>query len=159
MSCFNDISDSMEESAVMNGANHLTIFARIYVPMSIPVIVTILMFSGVFHWGSWFDSIYYVKRQALQTLAAYMLRVLQRAGTDVILGDRGGYETFIKENEVVMINSTGLRYSIIIVGILPVLMVYPFIQKYFVKGIRLGAIKGRSDLSRPELCFATVEFI
>ena len=136
MSCFNDISDSMEESALMDGANHFTIFYRIYLPMSVPVLATIFLFTGVDHWGSWFDSIYFVKKTSLQTIAAFLVRILQREGTEAINRDWSKIQDV--ENQVS--SSAGIRFAVVVIGIIPVLMVYPFIQKYFVKGIRLGSI-------------------
>ena len=135
MSCFNDIDDSMEESALMDGANHLTIFMRIFVPMSVPVIVTIFLFVGVFHWGAWFDSIYFTKRRELQTLSAFLVRIIQRAETNYFLH-------FQRADEYDSIHFLGVRFATMILAIVPVLMIYPFIQKYFIKGIRLGSIKG-----------------
>ena len=137
MSCFNDIDESMEESAIMDGANHLTVFLRIFVPMSVPVIVTILLFVGVFHWGAWFDSIYFVKRTALQTVAAFLVRILQRMESYSIL-----QKSWLQYDEPDTISFLGMRFATIVVAIVPVLVIYPFIQKYFIKGIRLGSIKG-----------------
>ena len=135
MSCFNDIDDSMEESAIIDGANHLTVYLRIYVPMSVPVIVTILLFSGVFHWGAWFDSIYFIKRAELQTLAAFLVKIIQRAENLNMLSIKsfGDFES---------LHFLGVRFTTIVLAIVPVLAVYPFIQKYFIRGIRLGSIKG-----------------
>jgi len=135
MSCFNDIDDAMEESAVMDGANHLTIFVRIYAPMSVPVIVTIFLFISVFHWGAWFDSIYFTRSPELQTLSAFLVRIIQRAETQYLT-------QFQRADEFDNIHYMGVRFVTMIVAIVPVLMVYPFIQKYFIRGIRLGSIKG-----------------
>ena len=136
MSCFNDIDDAMEESAIMDGANHLTVFIRIYLPMSVPVMVTILLFAGVFHWGAWFDSIYFTKRIELQTIAAFLVRIINRVEV---------YQMFAQArlvDDLDTISIMGVRFATITVAIVPVLLVYPFIQKYFVRGIRLGSIKG-----------------
>ena len=116
----------------MDGANHLIVFFRIYAPKSIPVITVIFLFSGVDHWGSWFDSIYFVKRTSLHTLAAYLVRILQRDGTWAL---KVADMSQLREDENWHLRDTLiLRYAAIIVGILPVLLVYPLIQKYFVKG-------------------------
>ena len=137
MSCFNDIDDAMEESAVMDGANHLTIFVRIFLPMSIPVIVTIFLFVGVYHWDAWFDTIYYTRSQELQTLSAFLVRIIQRAETEYFTHFQRAMDDDIDQSHFL-----GVRFATMIIAIVPVLLVYPFIQKYFVRGIRLGSIKG-----------------
>jgi putative aldouronate transport system permease protein len=137
MSFFNGIPDSVEDSAFIDGAGYFTIYRKIYMPMSVPVIVTIFLFVGVWHWETWFDSLYYTRKESLQTFAAFLMKIVKRfSALDVDLTDLD------EESVIKMANLQGTRFSTMIISIFPVLMIYPFIQKYFVKGIRLGSIKG-----------------
>lgn len=137
MSSFNDIPESVEDSALIDGAGFFTIYRRIYLPMSVPVIVTIFLFSGVQHWETWFDSLYFTRDERLQTFAAFLMRVVRRFSNLQV----DTYE--IDEDSLInMANAQGTRFAAMVISIVPVLMVYPFIQKYFVQGIKLGAIKG-----------------
>ena len=136
MSAFREIPPAMEESAYMDGAGYFTIYWKIYLPMSVPVLATILLFVGVAHWETWFDTLYFTQRETLQTFAAFLMKVVRKfSALDV--------ETEIMEEDTLlqMANLQGVRFAAIIVAILPVLMIYPFIQKYFVTGLRLGALK------------------
>lgn len=136
MTCFGDIPDSVEDSAKIDGAGYFTIYARIYMPMSIPVVATILLFSGVWHWETWFDSLYFTRKDSLQTFAAFLMKIIKKfaaVGEDTLDRDEG----LLK-----IANYQALRFASMIISVLPVLAIYPFIQKYFVKGIKLGSVKG-----------------
>ena len=136
MTYFNDIPDSIEDSAFIDGAGYFAIYRRIYLPMSVPVIVTIFLFVGVSHWQTWFDSLYFTRKDSLQTFAAFLMKIVRRfSNLDVDARDMDEDTIFL------MANLQGTRFTAMIISILPVLMIYPFIQKYFVKGIKLGAIK------------------
>jgi putative aldouronate transport system permease protein len=136
MSAFREIPDSMEESAHMDGAGYFTIYRRIYLPMSIPVLATIFLFVGVWHWETWFDTLYFTQRESLQTFSAFLMKVVRK------FSSLDSETEHIDEDTLVQLaNQQGIRFAAIIVAILPVLMIYPFIQKYFVTGLRLGAIK------------------
>ena len=137
MTCFGDIPDEVEDSAKMDGAGYFTIYAKIYVPMSIPVMATILLFISVNYWQIWFDSLYFTTKESLQTFAAFLMLTVRRftaVGSDTSQLD--------EDNLLLMANLQGTRFSAMIISVLPVLAIYPFIQKYFVKGIKLGSVKG-----------------
>jgi len=136
MTCFSDIPDSVEDSAKIDGAGYFTIYARIYMPMSIPVVATILLFAGVWHWETWFDSLYFTRKDTLQTFAAFLMKIIKKfaaMGEDTLDRDEGLLKAA---------NLQGIRFASMIISVLPVLALYPFIQKYFVKGIKLGSVKG-----------------
>ena len=130
------IDQSMEDSAIIDGAGYWTILARIIVPLSKPVFVTIGLWAAVEHWNAWFDAMIYIderNKQVLQLLIRDMLKVLDFAELDEA-GDVLGL------SEPVPVQSVQAVTILLTIG--PIVVVYPFIQKHFVKGIMLGAIKG-----------------
>lgn len=127
-----EIPESIEESAKLDGANDITIMAKIIVPMSIPVVATIALFYIVGHWNAWFNAMIYLNNRKLFPLQL-IVRELVVVMTDQSMNQHA--DDF---------NTTPLafRSAVMVITILPLLIVYPFIQKYFVKGIMLGSIKG-----------------
>jgi len=135
MSCFRDLSPYLEDSAHIDGAGPFLVYRKIFLPLSIPVIVTILLFAGTFHWNAWYDSIYYTRSKELETFAAYLIKIVRRAAmTDDM------HEMF--KDMMDTVSMQGVRFTVIVIAMLPVLLIYPFMQKYFVKGIRIGSVKG-----------------
>lgn len=128
---FKSIPSEMEESARIDGANDLTIFVRLVLPVSTPILATITLFNGVFHWNSWFDAMLYGGRD-LMTLQQYMVRTLQSAtiGMEAI--------NFAQRSAV---TGTSVRYATMVITAVPIIMIYPFLQRYFVKGIMIGSLK------------------
>lgn len=141
MSFFREIPGDLEESAKVDGANDVTIFFRIIFPISTPVLSTVALFNGVGHWNAWFDSAYYVTDKNLKTVAFRLMELINQANLTSISGmdatsQRAGTAaaaTYTAET---------IRMATMIVVIVPIIMVYPFLQKYFVKGIMIGSIKG-----------------
>ena len=130
------IDQAMEDSAIIDGAGYWTILMRIILPLSKPVLVTIGLWAAVEHWNAWFDAMIYIdekNKQVLQLLIRDMLKVLDFAELDEA-GDVLGL------SEPVPVQSVQAVTILLTIG--PIVVVYPFIQKYFVKGIMLGAIKG-----------------
>ena len=137
MTCFGDIPDEVEDSAKIDGAGYFTIYRRIYLPLSVPVMATIFLFAAVFHWETWFDSLYFTSRDSLQTFAAFLMKIVKRFA--VMGADTGQMDD---QDVLKMANLQGTRYSTMIISVVPVLMIYPFVQKYFVTGMKLGSVKG-----------------
>ena len=130
---FRQIPDSIEESAEIDGASPLRILAMIIVPLSAPSFATIGLFYAVAHWNSWFDAAIYIndiRKLPVQNI----LRGVVIAGTEMDLSADYDIERLPPPET--------MKYALIIISTVPVLLVYPFIQKYFVKGIRIGAVKG-----------------
>ena len=130
------IDQSMEDSAIIDGAGYWTILLRIMVPLAKPVFVTVGLWAAVEHWNAWFDAMIYLderNKQVLQLLIRDMLKVLDFAELDEA-GDVLGL------SEPVPVQSVQAVTILLTIG--PIVVVYPFVQKYFVKGIMLGAIKG-----------------
>jgi putative aldouronate transport system permease protein len=132
---YRQIPESLPESARLDGAGELSILVRIILPSSLPIIATIALFNGVAHWNAWFDS-------ALFTMSPH-LRVLQTILFEII-----NYASNIEEMRRHMnipdatMTVEALRYTTMVVAVLPITFVYPFLQRFFVKGMMVGAIKG-----------------
>ncbi|MCC8103750.1 MAG: carbohydrate ABC transporter permease [Clostridiales bacterium] len=132
----NNIPLALTEAAYIDGASEYRIFSTIAVPLSKPIIVTIGMFIGVGYWNDWTNGLYYVTDNSLysiQQLLNNMLKNIEFLSTSAAAS--------MSSNSVSIPQST-VRMAIAVVGILPILVIYPYVQKYFVKGISLGAVKG-----------------
>lgn len=135
MNFFRDIPQELDDAARVDGASHWKRLFQIYVPLSIPAIATLTLFSVVFHWNAWFDGmvlIYDVNRLPLQTF----LR-------SVVIGlDTSNLALQPATAQFLLYSERSIRAACIFLSIVPVLILYPFLQRYFVTGIRLGSIKG-----------------
>ncbi len=131
---FEAIPESLEESATIDGANDIVILFRIILPLSLPVIAVMVLFYGVAHWNSWFNALLYIRTRTKYPLQLILREILLLNSTESMMSDGAGADKF-------MIGES-IKYATIIVATLPILFIYPFIQKYFVKGVMLGAVKG-----------------
>ncbi|NOU91786.1 ABC transporter permease subunit [Paenibacillus sp. LMG 31456] len=131
---FQAIPDSLEESAKIDGANDFTILFRIIIPISLPIMAVMILYYGVSHWNSWFNAMIFIRNRELFPLQLILREIL-------ISGETAGMVTGAESGDMVMLAET-LKYATIMIATLPILFVYPFLQKYFVKGALLGAIKG-----------------
>ena len=128
---------ALEESAKIDGANDFTIFLRIILPLSMPVIATISLFLAVGQWNSWFDTYLYARSNAnLTTLQYELMKILDNASTS-----GSGVNTHTAKYLVNQTNPQSLKMAITIIATVPILVVYPFLQRYFVTGMTLGAVK------------------
>lgn len=130
---FAAIPDSLEESACIDGANDWTIFWKIILPLSKPVLAVMVLYYGVGHWNSWFNAMLYLEDKSKYPLQL-VLREILLIGSMTDMGISSGEDSYTI--------SESIKYATIIVATLPILAVYPFIQKYFVKGVMIGAVKG-----------------
>ncbi|MGE7823892.1 carbohydrate ABC transporter permease [Paenibacillus sp. NPDC093718] len=131
---FEAVPDSLEESAKIDGANEFVILYRIMMPLCMPVIAVMLLYYGVSHWNSWFQAMIYLQDRSLYPLQLVLRELL-------LLNDASSMASGASGGEVAVIGET-LKHATIIVATVPILLVYPFLQKYFVKGALIGAIKG-----------------
>jgi putative aldouronate transport system permease protein len=132
---FMALPESLEESARIDGANDLIILFNIIIPVSMPIIATIALWTMVGHWNAWFDSLIYirdVKKQVLQVV----LRAIVLEGTQEMMNMSTGLD------DISSVSPDSLKAATIMVATIPILLVYPFLQKYFVKGIMVGSLKG-----------------
>jgi len=132
------IPPALEESAKIDGAGTLTIFFRIIVPVSLPIIACLIVFCAVNQWNSWADNFYLVNNPRLSTLQ-FLLYMNLSSETSNITNSNNASSSLLQSRAV---SQMGLRYSLSMLTVIPIILVYPFMQKYFVKGIMLGAIKG-----------------
>lgn len=135
ISFFRELPAALEESAQMDGAGYFTILFKIIIPLSTPVIATVSLFVGVWHWNDWFHPAFFIQNESLMTLPAVLMRAMSLAEAQ---------QTLQKMIAVPSQSSTtmeSVRYAMLIVSILPVTIIYPFVQKFFLKGIMLGAVK------------------
>lgn len=131
----NGIPDSLEESAQLDGAGYMTIFIRIISPLCKPVYATVALFVAVGQWNSWFDAMIYNRMRSDLTTLQYELMKLLSSVTN-----QGGSVENLK-NAAGAVTPTSVRAAATIVTILPIIMLYPFLQKYFVTGMTLGGVK------------------
>lgn len=135
-SAFEQLPDSYEESAKLDGAGPMTILVRILVPLVKATIAVIIMYNVVMQWNSWFPaSIYLTKRRDLWPLQLFMREILVQNDSSIVLT---GTDALSKAD----LTRNLVKYCVTIVGTLPILAIYPFVQKYFVKGVTIGGVKG-----------------
>lgn len=136
---FLQIPDSIEEAARIDGCSEFQIFIRIILPMSKPVIATIGLFNAVAHWNDWFSGSFYVRNPELKPLATLLQEMLTKQQTmaDALLRNSGAYAML----EKITVTGDSLKMATIIIVVAPIIMIYPFIQKYFVKGVNIGSVK------------------
>jgi putative aldouronate transport system permease protein len=131
---FQSIPESLAESAHMDGAGEWRVLFHIYIPLSKPVLATVALWSAVMHWNAWFDALLYVTDDRKQVLQTFLQRIVVESGTQLM-------ELGVTNTSVVQFTGETIKAATIIVTILPIICVYPFLQKYFVKGILLGGVK------------------
>lgn len=137
------IPEELEESAKIDGYGDFQIFWRIIVPLSGPVLATISLFIGVAHWNDWFAGAYYVSNKDLipvQTLLQQMLTEAEALSSSMQRAAQSGGQT-------ISVNTAGatpesLRMALLVITVFPILCIYPFLQRYFVKGVMIGSVKG-----------------
>ncbi len=132
-SFFENVPASMEESAKMDGANDFTIFTKIYIPLSTASIATIGLFIAVHHWNTYMDAVIYINSADKQVLQIFLRDMVVQMEMASLLGDTGVLSKT---------SSLSVRTASIFLVSLPIIIVYPFIQRFFVKGVMLGAVKG-----------------
>jgi len=135
MNFFRNLPRSLYEAAMLDGATHPRVLAQVFIPISLPSIATITLFSMVGHWNSWFDGMIYINNPDYQPLQTYIRNIVTR-GLDIQLLAREGNFRVIET-----VSNETLKAAQVFVATVPILVAYPFLQKYFVKGITIGAIK------------------
>ncbi len=132
------IPNEVVESAIVDGANDFQIFLRIVLPLSTTIIAILTLYSAVGYWNDYFSALIYLKDEAMQPLQLYLRNVLSAQATSSSLSGMLDATDYISN----YVNSERIKYVLIVVSTLPIVVVYPFIQKYFVKGVMLGSVKG-----------------
>ena len=131
---FQAIPVSMEESAKIDGANDFTVLFRIFIPLSSAVMAVMVLFYAVGHWNAWLDAMMYIRKRDLYPLQLVLREIL-------LINSTQSMTTSVSSENQASIGET-IKYATVIIATVPILCIYPFLQKYFVKGVMVGAIKG-----------------
>jgi putative aldouronate transport system permease protein len=137
---FREIPASIAESARIDGASEYRILFRLVLPMSLPVIATMSLFAAVGHWNSYMDSMLFTSKDSLQTIQYYLQRIISKSTFAQNVATRAAQAVPIEQRSTV--SAQTIILAAMVVTTVPILTVYPFAQKYFLKGIMIGAIKG-----------------
>lgn len=132
---FAAIPVSLEESARIDGANDFTILFKIILPLSKAVFSVMVLFYAVAHWNSWFSAMIYLQKREMYPLQLFLREILVNSSTDSMITGSGGGSDKEAISEII-------KYCTIVVATGPIIAVYPFLQKYFTKGVMIGAVKG-----------------
>lgn len=133
MNFFRAVPRELEEASLIDGAGHFRTLFAVYLPISMPALATLSLFTMVFHWNSWFDGLLYITDYRKYPLSTFLQTVIVQKDFSKVSPD---------VNELKNISQRTVKAAQIFIGMLPIVAVYPFLQKYFVKGIILGAVKG-----------------
>ncbi|WP_211748440.1 carbohydrate ABC transporter permease [Paenibacillus sp. Marseille-Q4541] len=136
MTFFREIPSGLEEAARIDGANDWSIFLRVVLPVSLPVIATISLFHGVYQWNDYFTGMIYINNTDLQPIQTYLYRVVAQSSSNQMVAAVQG------SGVTKTVTSQSIKLATMVVTTLPIVFVYPFLQKYFVKGMMIGSIKG-----------------
>ena len=129
------IPDAIVESAKIDGANDLTIYLRLILPLSKPLIATLGLFSALAYWNDWYNCMLYVTNENMFTLQYYLQRMLGSAQAMKLVAEKSGIA-------LPSVPLEGMKMAMTIIATGPIVLLYPFVQRYFVKGLTIGAVKG-----------------
>jgi len=135
VSFFRALPDSLEESAKVDGANEFTIFLRIVIPCSKAVFATLALFVGVYNWNDYFFGVIYIDNESLRPIQTLLYKIVSE--NSVNLFQQQAMSTMGKR-----ISPDSIKFATMVIATIPIIVVYPFLQRYFVKGIMIGSIKG-----------------
>jgi putative aldouronate transport system permease protein len=138
MNFFRGIPVELEEAAVLDGASHLDILFRVFIPVSLPVLATVTLFSAVGHWNSWFDGIIFLSSSDNWPLQSFMYSVV----TTRMLEWQNSTGVQDAARQFQQATPQGLVSAMIFIASFPIILVYPFLQRYFVTGLTIGSVKG-----------------
>ena len=142
-SYFQSVPEALEESARIDGANYLTIFWKIYWPVSTPIIATIALYFGVFHWNDWYTTFVYITDSDLKPMTSVLLSIINEASFAERMAAQGADAAAIGQAaQGKAVNVRSITMATMITSIVPIVAIYPFLQRYFIKGIMIGSIKG-----------------
>ncbi len=133
----NSIPEALIESAKIDGASELTIFFKIILPLAVPTVATISLFTALIYWNDWVNALYYIQKPQYFGIQNLLIRIMNN-----IQFLKSGAASVAVGAGAVTLPGTAVRMSMAVIGILPIVIIYPFVQKYFVKGVVVGAVKG-----------------
>jgi putative aldouronate transport system permease protein len=131
---FDTIPESLEEASRMDGAKDLRILVQVVLPLSMPIISVISMYVGVWHWNEWFEPLLYVTRPQLKPLQSMLQRIIMESMGSAMEAQSGR----VTEHAV---SPTSIQMATLVVSTVPIILIYPFFQRYFIQGAMIGAVK------------------
>ncbi|WP_081823926.1 carbohydrate ABC transporter permease [Paenibacillus sp. UNC451MF] len=132
---FMSLPESLEESARIDGANEIRIMFSIVIPLSMPIIATLSLWTAVHHWNAWFDSMIYISDSHKHVLQVVLRRIVLEGTKDMM--DLNSFD-----DKEMIANPETIKATTVMVATIPIILIYPFVQKHFVKGILVGSLKG-----------------
>lgn len=141
-SFFMGIPESLRESAIIDGANELTVLFRIIIPLSLPMLAALSLFTAVWHWNDWFSGAFYVNTDRLMPVQTYLQHLFSASSLSMLYGGgSSSSESAFRSSQSMKMTITSIKMAAVMVGTVPILCIYPFLQKYFVKGVLIGSVK------------------
>ena len=134
------LPDSLEEAAKIDGASEFVIMLKVIFPLSLPVVATVTLWEAVGHWNNWTSTLYYVTKPNLYTLQYVMMQIIKQSESVNSIAQAN--EGAVSVETQIMTSPESIKSAVLIVATVPILVVYPFLQKYFIGGVTLGAVKG-----------------
>ncbi|QHQ63867.1 ABC transporter permease subunit [Anaerocolumna sedimenticola] len=142
MKFFSEIPISLREAAVMDGAGEVRILLKVILPLSKPVLAAIGLFVAVYHWNDWYSGAFYVSSSKLLPVQTYLQRLFEADNLGLITTNSTIVaEAAARESQTSQMTVTSVKMAAVVIGTLPILCVYPFVQKHFVKGMLIGSVK------------------
>ena len=133
----NNVPDALVEAAQIDGASELQIFYKIMFPLARPVVATVSLFTGLCYWNDWTNGLYYVDNEKYYSIQLLLIKIMNN-----IQGLKANSSAAMLGTGAVELPGTSVRMAMAFIGILPILLIYPFVQKYLVEGVVIGAVKG-----------------
>ena len=134
----NNIPDALVEAARIDGASEFLTFRRVIVPLSVPVIATVGLFTGLAYWNDWINGLYYINDPGLYSIQNLLIRLMN----NIQYLNSGAAAGIVSGGTTGALPSTSVRMAIAVVGVIPVVAAYPFLQKYLIRGTVIGTVKG-----------------
>lgn len=140
----NSISWELHEAAFLDGCSDFRLFLRIVLPLSAPIIVVLMLYYGVSHWNNYFNAMIYLRDRSKYPLQVFLREILtlSQFSADAMKGDGGLSAAEMSEMARLSETADRIKYAIIVISTVPMLIVYPCVQKYFAKGVMIGSVKG-----------------
>jgi putative aldouronate transport system permease protein len=133
MNFFRELPRELEEAAIIDGASYWDTLFHVYLPLSVPALATLTLFAAVGHWNAWFDGMVLMTKNENYPIMTFLRTVVIDLNLQVLS---------VNPEDLYNLSDRSIRAANIVVATLPILMAYPFLQRYFIHGIRLGAVKG-----------------
>ena len=134
----NSVPDSLIEAAQLDGASELKIFFKVMLPLAVPTVATISLFTGICYWNDWTNGLYYISNEKLYSIQQLLMKIMNNN----IQAMRSSSNAALIGTGAIDLPGTSIRMAMAVIGILPIMLIYPFVQKYLVKGVVVGAVKG-----------------